>query len=137
MLSNMMMVLAVGYSVDFTAHIAQAFFAHSQQTNASAADHVAHALGSVGASVLNGGFSTLLALMVLGLSNVAVMQVTGRRSCCHHHHHHSLLHHLRLTSSSHPLLQIMFKLFLATVGFGLLHGFFFLPALLQLSYSAR
>jgi len=106
MLSNMMMVLAVGYSVDFTAHIAQAFFAHSQQTNASAADHVAHALGSVGASVLNGGFSTLLALMVLGLSNVAVM-------------------------------QIMFKLFLATVGFGLLHGFFFLPALLQLSYSAR
>ena len=29
------------------------------------------------------------------------------------------------------------KLFLATVGFGLLHGFFFLPALLQLSYSAR
>ena len=38
---------------------------------------------------------------------------------------------------SYPLLQIMFKLFLATVGFGLLHGFFFLPALLQLSYSAR
>ena len=104
--SNTIMIVVIGYSVDFTAHIAQAFFAHSQQTNASAADHVAHALGSVGASVLNGGFSTLLALMVLGLSNVAVM-------------------------------QIMFKLFLATVGFGLLHGFFFLPALLQLSYSAR
>lgn len=103
MISNMLLILSIGYSVDFTAHIAQAFYARSQHAEGQTPhDLIAFALGSVGASVLNGGLSTLAATVVLAASNVLVMQT-------------------------------MFKLFFATVTLGLLHGFFFLPALLQLA----
>eukprot|EP00035_Acanthoeca_spectabilis_P006737 m.128708 g.128708 ORF g.128708 m.128708 type:complete len:889 (+) comp13634_c0_seq2:238-2904(+) len=63
--SALVLVLAIGFSVDYSAHIAHAFL-HSR--GATGDDKARDALGMIGKSVLCGGFSTWLAVALLPLS---------------------------------------------------------------------
>ena len=62
------LIMAVGFSVDFSAHIAYAC-AHNVRRGDAVDAAVAAALADLGASVLNGGLSTLLAVSVLAFSD--------------------------------------------------------------------
>ena len=62
------LIMAVGFSVDFSAHIAYAC-AHNLRRGDPPEAAVPRALEDLGASVLNGGISTLLAVTVLALSD--------------------------------------------------------------------
>eukprot|EP01065_Artemidia_motanka_P020387 TRINITY_DN243_c0_g1_i1.p1 TRINITY_DN243_c0_g1~~TRINITY_DN243_c0_g1_i1.p1 ORF type:complete len:919 (+),score=291.71 TRINITY_DN243_c0_g1_i1:48-2804(+) len=64
-------VLAIGLSVDYTAHIIRAYLTRSGRKR----DRSAHALGEIGAAVVNGGFSTFLAVLPLALAKSYVFQV--------------------------------------------------------------
>ncbi|CAE8689636.1 unnamed protein product, partial [Polarella glacialis] len=66
--SLIFLVLAIGFSVDYSAHIAEGFVHYPVGTPA---ERVSHSVRNLGGSVLNGGFSTFLASVVLSASNSA------------------------------------------------------------------
>ncbi|CEL94251.1 unnamed protein product [Vitrella brassicaformis CCMP3155] len=65
-------VLGLGLSVDYSAHIGYSFML---QQAATRDERVVKALGEIGASVLNGAFSTFLAILVLAFSKSYVFRV--------------------------------------------------------------
>jgi len=69
--SVIQLVIAVGFCVDYAAHIAHNFM----MTEGSREDRVTSTLGNVGSAVLNGGVSTFLATMLLALSKSYVFRV--------------------------------------------------------------
>jgi len=69
-----MLVLAVGLSVDYSAHVGHAFMT-KQGTNE---ERVIAALGDIGAAVLNGALSTFLAVVLLSQSESYVFRVLFR-----------------------------------------------------------
>eukprot|EP01062_Namystynia_karyoxenos_P053405 TRINITY_DN4323_c0_g1_i1.p1 TRINITY_DN4323_c0_g1~~TRINITY_DN4323_c0_g1_i1.p1 ORF type:complete len:947 (+),score=373.46 TRINITY_DN4323_c0_g1_i1:83-2923(+) len=64
-------VLAVGLSVDYTAHIVRAYLSHAGTYK----DRARFSLGELGAAVTNGGFSTFLAVLPLAAANSYVFEV--------------------------------------------------------------
>eukprot|EP00038_Savillea_parva_P026449 m.54167 g.54167 ORF g.54167 m.54167 type:complete len:481 (+) comp7511_c0_seq1:1766-3208(+) len=64
--SALVLVLAIGFSVDYSAHIAHAFL---QSKRKRGDDRARDALAAIGKSVVCGGFSTWLAVALLPLSN--------------------------------------------------------------------
>ena len=74
-------VLAIGFSVDYSAHIAEAYSAHAVRAKAEQCkddefvaveaytEAAALALRDLGMSVLNGGISTMLAVVLLSASS--------------------------------------------------------------------
>jgi len=69
--SVIQLVIAVGLCVDYAAHVGHNFMTQ----NGELADRVVATLGNVGTAVLNGGVSTFLATMLLGLSKSYVFRV--------------------------------------------------------------
>ena len=69
-------MLVVGFSVDYSAHIAHAFV-HAEGTGD---ERATEALASIGRSVLCGGFSTWLAVALLPLSGSYFFRVALFRS---------------------------------------------------------
>merc|ERR1712079_181324 len=63
-------VLAVGLSVDYSAHVGHCFMVKSGSRN----ERVTEALADIGASVLNGAISTFLAVAVLLISTSYVFK---------------------------------------------------------------
>lgn len=101
------LVLAMGYSVDYAAHIAEGLSVRMPQYSESSrlkdlVKPVVGVLCTTGFSVLHGGISTFLAVLVLAFSNSKGF-------------------------------QDVFKCFLLMVIFGLLHGLVLLPMLFVLS----
>merc|ERR1712137_1414500 len=66
------LVLAVGLAVDYSAHIAHSFLVTQAP---SGAERARHAVEHIGISVLNGAFSTFLAVFPLCVSKSYVFQV--------------------------------------------------------------
>ena len=73
--SVVFLVLAVGISIDYSAHIAHAFLHTHASTKTG---RVARALGEMGVSVLNGATSTFLAVVVLSPSGSYIFRVLFR-----------------------------------------------------------
>lgn len=65
-------VIAVGLSVDYSAHIGHCFMTKRVGTNDQ---RIAATLSDVGAAVMNGGLSTFLAVCLLGTSQSYVFRV--------------------------------------------------------------
>ncbi|KAJ1527691.1 hypothetical protein ONE63_007650 [Megalurothrips usitatus] len=65
LVSAIALVLAVGFSVDFAAHIAYAFM----DNDGTRDERAIHAVTYIGTAVLHGGLTTLLALSVLSFSH--------------------------------------------------------------------
>ena len=65
------LVLAIGLAVDYSAHIGHAFMLYPGSRDARAV----HAVGNIGAAVLNGALSTFLAVMLLSVSESYVFRV--------------------------------------------------------------
>jgi predicted RND superfamily exporter protein len=65
------LVLAVGLAIDYSAHIAHSFLV----SKGSGLDRAKEAVDHIGASVFNGAFSTLLAVLPLAFSKSYVFQV--------------------------------------------------------------
>lgn len=70
--SVIQLVVSVGLCVDYAAHIGHSFM---KTPGNSRGERVVSTLGNVGAAVLNGGFSTFLATMVLAFSKSYVFRV--------------------------------------------------------------
>jgi len=70
--SVIQLVISVGLCVDYSAHVGHAFMT---QEGASRPERVVATLGNVGTAVMNGGVSTFLATMLLGLSRSYVFRV--------------------------------------------------------------
>lgn len=102
--SALVLVLAVGFSVDYSAHIAHAFL-HSNGTSGD--ERARDALSSIGKSVVCGGFSTWLAVVLLPFSNSYLFE------------------------------RVIFWSMTFTVGFGMFHGLVVLPVLLSLVHDFR
>lgn len=68
--ATVVLVLALGLAVDYSAHVGHAFMLQSGGRN----DRVVGALGEVGGSVLNGAISTFLAVMLLSISQSHVFR---------------------------------------------------------------
>jgi len=96
------LVICMGFSVDYTAHIAEALSARFlKESSGTKKDPVGVAFGvlkTTGISVMHGGTSTLLAVLMLSFSKL-------------------------------PLFQDLFKGLLLMVIFGLVHGLVFVPML--------
>jgi len=96
------LVLAMGFSVDYAAHIAEGLSTRARESlvtrEQDAAKVTATLLCSTGVSVLHGGTSTLLAVLLLAFSDTKGF-------------------------------QDIFKCFFLMVLFGLLHGLVLLPSL--------
>lgn len=95
------LVLALGFSVDYSAHIAEAFCVRqqAQEKGVDASIPMTMVLHTTGKSVLHAGVSTFLAVLVLAFSSTKAF-------------------------------QDVFKIFFLMVVFGILHGMILLPALL-------
>ncbi|KXJ20037.1 patched domain-containing protein 3 [Exaiptasia diaphana] len=66
------LVMAIGFSVDYSAHIAHAFATSSEST---AEGRVEHALSTLGASVVMGGISTFLGMIVLAFAKSEIFRI--------------------------------------------------------------
>ena len=64
------LVLAIGFTVDYSAHVAEVFFAVDPALRSKDARAI-HAVGTIGASVLNGGLSTLFGVLLLAAAKSA------------------------------------------------------------------
>ncbi len=73
--SVVFLVLAVGISIDYSAHIAHSFLHNHAETRAK---RVTGALGEMGVSVINGAASTFLAVIVLSPSESYIFRVLFR-----------------------------------------------------------
>ena len=65
------LVLAIGLAVDYSAHIGHAFMLYPGTRD----ERAVHAVGNIGAAVLNGALSTFLAVMLLSVSESYVFRV--------------------------------------------------------------
>ena len=74
-ISMINLVMAIGFSVDYSAHIAHAFIS---STKTIVHDRVIDALCTVGVSVLLGGISTFLGMLVTGFSDSEIFQIFFR-----------------------------------------------------------
>merc|ERR1712141_97164 len=63
--SSVIIIISIGLCVDYSAHIAHAFLS----VQGSRTERSISALQNIGPAVLNGGFSTFLALVVLATSD--------------------------------------------------------------------
>jgi predicted RND superfamily exporter protein len=72
------LVLAIGLSVDYVAHIGHAFM----KVQGTRAERVTAALGSVGGGVLNGGVSTFLAVVVLAFAESFIFKIFFKQFFC-------------------------------------------------------
>ena len=101
-------VVAIGLSVDYSAHIAHTYLTAKPPNNSyfRGNNHKKRlfkartALSQMGSSVFHGGFSTLLAISVLG-------------------------------PSSSYVFVVFFKLWVGIIVFGMSNGFFLLPVIMQ------
>lgn len=64
------LVLGVGLCVDYAAHVGQTFL----YAQGSPQERALYTVNTIGMAVLNGGFSTLLAMSMLSLSNAYIFQ---------------------------------------------------------------
>jgi len=70
------LVLAVGLAVDYSAHVAHAFLVErAEDEGGSRLARAKITVGSIGAAVANGGFSTFLAVALLGASQSYIFRV--------------------------------------------------------------
>jgi len=69
------LVMAIGFAVDYSAHIAHAYVVSNKLT---ANERVVEALSTVGASVLMGGFSTFLGMIVLAFAASEIFRIFFR-----------------------------------------------------------
>jgi predicted RND superfamily exporter protein len=69
-------ILAAGFAIDYCLHIATATVGAQAHGAATWRERVSHALENMGAAVLNGGVTTLLASCGLALGSSGIMQVT-------------------------------------------------------------
>ena len=67
------LILALGFAVDYSAHIGHSFL--YAQTSGTSRQRTLHALEEIGGSVLNGAISTFLAVLVLAFSGSYVFRV--------------------------------------------------------------
>ncbi|KAJ7385704.1 Patched domain-containing protein 3 [Desmophyllum pertusum] len=68
-------VMAIGFAVDYSAHIAHAYVMSNKST---ANERVVDALSTLGASVLMGGFSTFLGMIVLAFAASEIFRIFFR-----------------------------------------------------------
>ena len=66
------LVMAIGFTVDYSSHVAHAFVISKEDTPDK---RIVHALGSVGASVLLGGLSTFIGMSLTGLAKSTIFKV--------------------------------------------------------------
>ncbi len=71
-ISMINMVMSIGFSVDYSTHIAHAFVTSKQE---SVNERIIEALSTVGGSVLLGGISTFLGMSLTGLASSPIFQV--------------------------------------------------------------
>ena len=71
-ISMINIIMSVGFTVDYSAHIAHSFVTSTAQT---VNDRIIEALANVGGSVLMGGISTFLGMSLTGLAQTAIFQV--------------------------------------------------------------
>ena len=71
-LSMINLVMAIGFTVDYSSHVAHAFVISREGT---ADKRIIHAMGSVGASVLLGGVSTFLGMSLTGFAKSTIFKV--------------------------------------------------------------
>ena len=72
-LSMINLVMAIGFTVDYSSHVAHAFVISREGT---ADKRIIHAMGSVGASVLLGGVSTFLGMSLTGFAKSTIFKVS-------------------------------------------------------------
>jgi len=72
-------IMAIGISVDYNAHIAHAFQAADGE---NPTERIKNTLDSIGVSVINGGISTLLAVFVISFTDSYVFRVFFRSWLC-------------------------------------------------------
>lgn len=105
----MNIVVAIGLSVDYSAHIAHSYLVAKPPNNSYYRGNNTRkrfykartALSQMGSSVFHGGFSTLIAILALGSSNSYVFVV-------------------------------FFKLWVGIIVFGMSNGFFLLPVIMSM-----
>ncbi|PFX34181.1 Patched domain-containing protein 3 [Stylophora pistillata] len=69
------LVMAIGFAVDYSAHVAHAYVTSKKAT---ANERVVEALSTLGASVLMGGFSTFLGMVILAFASSEVFRIFFR-----------------------------------------------------------
>ncbi|XP_078372535.1 patched domain-containing protein 3-like [Oculina patagonica] len=69
------LVMAIGFAVDYSAHIAHAYVVSNKVT---ANERVVDALSTLGASVFMGGFSTFLGMVVLAFASSEIFRIFFR-----------------------------------------------------------
>ena len=151
-------VLAVGFSVDYAAHIAEAFSSNSDAAirlygsdemslNVKRATLALHELGS---SVMNGGLSTLVVIAHQNHSNmqcgainfafpnqIATMVLFSSTYEGYQGQKIQLARYFHVTLIHLSVSLVMAAMFFGFVAFGLLHGLVLLPVLLILTADAQ
>ncbi|PFX34089.1 Patched domain-containing protein 3 [Stylophora pistillata] len=69
------LVMAVGFAVDYSAHVAHAYITSNEET---ANKRVVEALSTIGASVFMGGLSTFLGMVVLAFASSEIFRIFFR-----------------------------------------------------------
>lgn len=71
-ISMVITIMAIGFAVDYSAHIAHAYMISNAPTPE---ERIVHALGSIGSSVFMGGLSTFLGIIVLSISESQIFRI--------------------------------------------------------------